>query len=296
MKLFLNNKLIPAQEAMVSIFDHGFLYGIGLFETFRTYGGKPFLLTKHLQRITESCKQLGISYTPDESSLRVQIAQLLEENGLTEAYFRLTVSAGQGELGLPQSDYTEPTVVLMAKSLPHAKSLEQWRKGKPVVCLKTRRNTPEADIRFKSLHYMNNVLAKRELRLDFADYFATAEGLMLNEAGYLTEGIVSNVFFRKGNTVYTPHISTGLLPGITRDFVITLCSQNDIEVMEGYYDFESLFTADEVWLTNSIQEIVPVTTIVTEQGALFKVSNGEAGEFATQLYQKYMAYDQDRSE
>lgn len=296
MKLLLNNKLITAQEAMVSIFDHGFLYGIGLFETFRTYEGKPFLLTKHLQRLAESCQQLGICYIPDEQFLRTQIIQLLEANQLSDGYFRLTISAGEAELGLPQSDYTDPTVVLMAKPLPPIKSIIEWSKGKIAVCLKTRRNTPEADIRYKSLHYMNNVLAKRELRLNYADYFANAEGLMLNEAGQLTEGIVSNVFFRKGNTVYTPHISTGILPGITRAFVMALCEQENIEAIEGYYGFENLLSADEIWLTNSIQEIVPVTTIVSEQGKHIKIGDGEAGEITTHLYMKYKEYDESSSE
>lgn len=290
MKLFLNNALTHSKEAMVSVFDHGFLYGIGLFETFRTYNGKPFLLREHLKRLALSCKELGIAFAVDETELNMQISTLLKENNLADGYFRLTISAGEDELGLPVADYNKPTTILMCKALPPAKSAKQWSKGKTVVCLKTLRNTPESNVRYKSLHYMNNLIAKRELRLEYPAEFAFAEGLMLNEKGHLTEGIVSNIFFRKGSIIHTPAISTGILPGITRAFVIELCRQEGYMVEEGYYSWDSLLEADEIWLTNSIQEITAVTSIATNSSTVKIVANGEAGSYAKHLNACYQNY------
>jgi len=290
MKLFLNNKLIDTNEAMVSVFDHGFLYGLGLFETFRTYNGLPFLLQEHLHRLKTSCEQLGIAYTVDEKELREQIALLLSENNLVDGYFRLTVSAGEEELGLPAKDYTNPTTILMCKPLPASQTNEQWSKGKAAICLKTRRNSPEAAIRFKSLHYMNNIIAKREIRSNFSSQFASAEGLMLNNKGELSEGIVSNVFFRKGETIFTPAIDTGILPGITRAFVIELCKQNGYLINEGYFNWDSLVEADEIWLTNSIQAIIPVTALVFSHDRIHTVGDGIAGVFTRQLHLLYQSF------
>ena len=287
MKLFLNNNLIHAKEAMVSVFDHGFLYGIGLFETFRTYNGIPFLLDEHLTRLQQGCEQLGIKYVIDKSTLLVQIAELLDEHHLDDGYFRLTVTAGEGELGLPSTDYCNPTIMLMTKALPPDKTEQEWRKGKTAVCLNTRRNSPEGTIRYKSLHYMNNMLAKRELRLQVDSKYAQAEGLMLNDNNQLTEGIVSNLFFRKGEMVCTPAINTGILPGVTRAYVLRLCKQEQLSVEEGYYSWSDLESADEIWLTNSIQEIMPVTCLVKSNGEQLTVSHGTAGDYTARLYNTF---------
>lgn len=288
MKLLLNNNVIDAKEAMVSVFDHGFLYGIGLFETFRTYNGRPFLLDEHLARLTLSCEQLGIQVKLDKANLQQQIKLLLVENELEDGYFRLTISAGHGELGLPVNDYSEPTVLMLVK--PLSPSSQDWSKGKAAICLKTERNSPESAIRYKSLHYMNNIIAKREIRMHYAQRYATAEGLMINNKGQLTEGIVSNLFFCKEGTVYTPAIDTGILPGITRAFVIELCKQEGIKVEEGYYNWNSLYEADEIWITNSISELTPITSLITHQGSEMNIGNGLAGAITQHLHTLYQSY------
>ncbi|GGG87846.1 aminodeoxychorismate lyase [Paenibacillus radicis (ex Gao et al. 2016)] len=258
MKIGFNGAVKKAEEAVISIYDHGFLYGMGLFETFRTYGGRPYLLERHLQRLAEGCEQLGIRYTADQEALQLLLAELLRENELNEAYIRLTVSAGTGELGLQTGDYERPSELLLMKALPPV-SEALYRSGKELRLLSTARNTPEGAVRLKSLHYMNNMIAKRELAASGAA--ANAEGLMLTADGKLAEGIVSNLFYAKNGKVYTPSVDTGILPGITRAKVMELALEAGFEVEEGHFRYGELLAADEVWMTNSIQELVPITSI-----------------------------------
>lgn len=201
MKIGLNGSVKEASEAVISVYDHGFLYGIGLFETFRTYAGKPYLLDRHLSRLQLGCEQLGIRYDCDLGEITNWVNELLEANGLEDGYIRLTVSAGEAELGLPTGDYEQPNVLMLVKTLPQVNDAVHMR-GRELRLVQTRRNTPEGDIRFKSLHYMNNIIAKRELLASGAS--PGAEGLMLTREGWLAEGIVSNLFFVKDNKVCTP--------------------------------------------------------------------------------------------
>jgi len=275
-----------AKEAMVSVYDHGFLYGLGLFETFRTYSGKCFLLERHMERLASSCKQLGIVLSLDALEVQRIVDQLLQLNELQEAYVRLTVSGGLGELGLPLADYEQPTVVIMVKSIA-SPSIEAWTRGKALQLLETKRNTPEGSYRFKSLHYMNNIIAKRELLALGERTIAGAEGLMLNTQGYLAEGIVSNIFFVHNGGLYTPHIDTGILPGITRQFVIELAGNLGLTVEQGCYSFTMLTESSEIWITNSIQELVPITTLIDLDGTRQIISQGEAGPITKRLAETY---------
>ncbi|MCK9859256.1 aminodeoxychorismate lyase [Paenibacillus sp. ATY16] len=290
MKIGLNGTVMESGEAVISVYDHGFLYGMGLFETFRTYGGQPYLLERHMKRLAEGCEAIGIRYKPDLDALRKMIAALLKENGLAEGYIRLTVTAGTGELGLPSGDYEQPTEFMLVKALPpHNESL--YSEGKELRLLKTARNTPEGDIRLKSLHYMNNIIAKRELLA--SDASPAAEGLMLSHEGLLAEGIVSNLFFVQEDTIYTPSTDIGILPGITRQRVIELARGLGYTVREGHYLFEELLASNEVWLTTSIQELVPVTRVTDHHGGSTAVGSGSAGPVLRELL---LAYRQDTEE
>ncbi|MGO4349214.1 aminodeoxychorismate lyase [Paenibacillus sp. MCAF9] len=284
MKVELNGSVMDASEAVISVYDHGFLYGIGLFETFRTYEGKPYLLDRHMKRLCSGCDQLGIQYTPNMEELRSSVNELLEANELKDGYIRLTVSAGEAELGLPTGDYEQPNVLMLVKALPPVKDAVHMR-GRELRLLQTRRNTPEGEVRFKSLHYMNNIIAKRELLASGAA--PGAEGLMLSREGWLAEGIVSNLFFAKDNVVYTPELATGILPGITRERVLELAGSAGYETEEGLYSLEKLQTADEIWLTNSIQELVPVTLLSEAGGVSRVIGNGQAGSITKQLLTLY---------
>ncbi|MFD0962072.1 aminodeoxychorismate lyase [Paenibacillus chungangensis] len=286
LKVGLNGTVLEADEAVISVYDHGFLYGLGLFETFRTYGGQPYLLGSHMKRLNAGCKELGIAFFMSEEEVERWVRQLLQANGLNDGYIRLTVSAGVAELGLPSADYTEPTVLLLVKPLP-AIAEEAVLRGKPLRLLNTRRNTPEGNVRFKSLHYMNNILARREL-LSYGDDIAPGtEGLMLSRDGWLAEGIVSNLFFYRAGIVYTPDIATGILPGVTRKRVIELAELEGLQVQEGFYTWEQLRGAEEIWMTNSIQEIVPVTTLIATDGEYIAVSGGIAGAVTRRMLAAY---------
>lgn len=286
MKLLLNGKLVDGQQAVVSVYDHGFLYGMGLFETFRTYGGRPFLLDRHLQRLSEGCRQLAITYQPVEAELLEQLAGLLEANNLQDAYIRLTVSAGTEALGLPAGDYTRPNVIVYMKELP-LKNTEALLQGMPLQLLQVPRNTPEGATRLKSFHYMNNIGAKRELQ--GYPWAHGAEGLFLDGRGFAAEGIVSNLFLIRNGVCCTPHLDTGILPGITRAFVLELAAKFGMAIEEGWYSWHDVQTSDEVFITNSIQEIVPVTICYDRQGesTLIGGSHSGAGPWTRKLVEAY---------
>lgn len=284
MKLLVNGRIVEEQEAVISVFDHGFLYGMGLFETFRTYGGKPFLLEAHAQRLGGGCRELGIDWSPDPERMEREVAALLRENSLVDAYIRYTVSGGAEALGLPGGSYARPTVVVYIKPLP-ALPAELYERGRPLQLLRLRRNTPEGGIRLKSFHYMNNILAKREL--GEYPWAAAAEGLLLSEQGHVAEGIVSNVFWIREGVCYTPAIETGILPGITRAHVMGLAREQGLKTAEGRYVWDELRSAEEVFLTNSIQEIVPVTTLFETDGEKRTVGDGRIGPGTGRLLGSY---------
>lgn len=290
MNIGWNGSIIRQEEAVISVYDHGFLYGMGLFETFRTYNGKPYLLQRHLERLAQGCNALsirGLELSADK--LTGWLRQLMEANGLTDAYVRLTVTAGEDILGLPAGDYEKPNMLLMVKPLPApSPSLDQ--NGRELALLKTARNTPEGEVRLKSLHYMNNIIAKRELAGRGAA--PGAEGLMLTKEGYLAEGIVSNLFFVRGGRLCTPAIETGILPGITRGRVLELVREAKgtpiiANIEEGFYTWAELTQADEVFITNSIQELVPVTNLRDQAGERKTIGNGQAGPLTIKLLSAY---------
>jgi 4-amino-4-deoxychorismate lyase len=284
MKMLLNGIVCEQTEAKVSVFDHGFLYGIGLFETFRTYTGTPFLLNEHLARLEGGCQALAIDYNLNEPQIRKYIYQLLEVNELIDGYFRLTVSAGEDELGLPLQPYIKPSVLLYVKALPQ-RDEQLYTKGRALQLLRLRRNSPEGDVRLKSFHYMNNIMAKREMA--HYPWAIGAEGLFLNKADQIAEGIVSNIFFIKNGKCFTPSIETGILPGITRAYVMSLLRKLQIPIWEGFYNWEELLLADEIFVTNSIQEVVPVHTLYDLEGHSWSVGDGKAGLLTRKIVRLY---------
>ncbi|MDZ5713815.1 aminodeoxychorismate lyase [Jeotgalibacillus haloalkalitolerans] len=247
MKLWLNGEIIEEADARISPFDHGFLYGMGAFETFRTYNGYPFLIGDHLQRLQFAFGEMGIEAKLTTAGIKQMVSELREANGGADGYFRLNVSAGVRGIGLDPSPYTEPMVMLLQKPLtpPPAERHAQW--------LKLRRNTPETEIRLKSHHYFNNLAARKEVT------DSKTEGIFLTEDGVISEGLASNVYWVKDGTLYTPDLSTGMLEGITRKMVLALARAGGIPVKEGRFTPEEAQGADEWFLSNSIQEIVPIT-------------------------------------
>lgn len=247
----VNGELIREEEAVISAYDHGFLYGLGVFETFRTYNGHPFLFNDHIERLQLSLEELQIQLPYTKGELMHEVIRTLKVNDIADGYIRLNVSAGAGIIGLQTDPYTDPTQIIYVKSIGAPS-----RNEKEGTFLSLKRNTPEGNYRLKSHHYLNNILAKREVGNN-----PTIEGLFLTEEGYLAEGIVSNLFWISDHTLFTPSLSTGILNGITRQYVIQVAEKLGIPVEEGCYKKEDLLRANEVFVTNSIQEIVPLRSV-----------------------------------
>ncbi|WP_270182885.1 aminodeoxychorismate lyase [Alkalihalobacillus sp. CinArs1] len=251
MYINVNGELMREEDAVISAYDHGFLYGLGVFETFRTYDGHPFLFNDHIDRLQASLEELQIELETNSDDLLHEVKRTLAANNMRDGYIRLNVSAGAGNIGLQTEPYQSPTRIIYVKSLG-----APVRNEKDGTLLSLRRNTPEGNYRLKSHHYLNNILAKREIGND-----PKTEGIFLTEEGYVAEGIVSNLFWVKGDTLFTPSLGTGILNGITRQYVIRTAEKLRISVEEGYYKKECLLDADEVFVTNSIQEIVPLRSV-----------------------------------
>jgi 4-amino-4-deoxychorismate lyase len=278
MLCWMNGEYVEQENLKVSPFDHGFLYGLGFFETFRTYNGKPLFLREHLARLKHALSTFRIAMPYTEQQLREVIEALNNQNGGDDGYFRLNVSAGEHEIGLAPTTYEKPNVIVFRKALPKAvPSLE-----KTAVLLQTVRNTPEAgNTRFKSHHYGNNVFARFEL-----PSLATQEGIFLTQEGFVAEGITSNIFWVKGDTLYTPALQTGILAGITRSIVIRLAKELLMNIEEGEYRAEELFAAEECFMTTAVQQIVPVKQI---QDVTYLGLAGNVTQKLMQAYEEYIA-------
>ena len=274
MILYQNGCYIPKEQMFVSPFDHGFLYGIGLFETIRVYDGFPFLLKEHLKRLNDGLKEMFIDYQLELEEASVIIQRLLKENNLRHARIRINISAGEGAVGLPTEPYQNPSVIFFIS--PLAEPMEQLQE-KNAKILHTLRNTPETTYRLKSFHYGNNIAAKMELQDDL-----DVEGIFLTKEGYISEAITSNIFWVKNGVLYTPSQSTGILVGITRQFILLLAKKLKLPVQEGCFQIEDIMEADEVFLTNSIQEIVSIK-IIDQVGEYA----GKKGEVTNRLFNAY---------
>lgn len=253
MYIYINSHYIKDTEATISPFDHGFLYGLGVFETFRVYKGFPFLLNDHLKRLQSAVDELGIHYQINFEEVMEILQELMRLNKCLDddVTVRLNISAGNGEVGKLLQTYDKPNLLCFIRKAPSLNNNER-----DVVLLEIPRNTPEGPFRLKSHHYLNNILGKREIKAT-----PEKEGIFLTTNGFVAEGIVSNVFWVKNNTVYTPAVETGILNGITRQFVIKGLKKLGIIVKEGFYIKEQLLAAEEIILTNSTQEIVAVKKI-----------------------------------
>ncbi len=256
MLVYLDGRFIPAEQAMVSVFDHGFLYGDGIYETMRAYGGRIFLLDKHLSRLKRSAEAIGLHLPLTLELIGEALAESLTVNKLHDAYIRIQVSRGQGEIGLDPALCPAPTMVIVSKPF-HDYPAEQFEKGVSAVIVQTRRNHPLAlNPAIKSTNTLNNILAKIE-SLKKGAY----EGIMLNWEGYLAEGTISNLFLVKKNVLQTPHVDSGILEGVTRGLVLYLARKQRIQTREALLRPKDLYEADECFITNTTVEVLPVTTV-----------------------------------
>lgn len=279
MWVYLNDKFVPQEEAVVSVFDHGFLYGDGVYETLRAYRGRVFQLAEHLARLERSASRIQLHLPVSLERLTDLVRESLSRNQLQEAYLRITVSRGAGEIGLDPALCKSPTLVIIAKPFqPYPESL--YADGVSVIVAKTRRNLPEAlPPQVKSLNFLNNILAKMEAKAAGAH-----EALMLNHQGELTEGTTSNMFVVQRGRVRTPAVECGILNGITRGVVLQLASELGLPSEETRLTVDDLLRADECFLTNTTQEVLPVTRV---NGTM--IGNGRPGEITRRLHASFRA-------
>lgn len=278
MYVYLNDNIVPSSDAKVSVFDHGFLYGDGIYETMRVYDGVVFMFDEHLERLYRSASLIGLDIPKKIPDIKIAVYETLQVNKLSNAYMRLTISRGYGPIGLDPDICKEPTFVIMVNEFKNYPK-PYYEEGIKLIISSVRRNLKEAlNPQIKSLNFLNNILAKIEAKQ--ADVY---EAIMLNAAGHLAEGTISNIFFVKDGILCTPSVECGILDGITRGIVIDLAVKNGIEVREGAFTPDELYGASEVFITNTTMEVMPAC----------RVDNGvdkkefKAGEIARLLLKKY---------
>lgn len=255
MKVWLNSRLIDARDARVSVFDHGFLYGDGIYETVHAYGYKIFHWENHYKRLLNSARRIALKCPWSSRALEQRIVRVLKANKEPDASVRITVARGPGPLGLDPALCPNPTLVMLL--LPHRDVQRYWAEGVSIGITKIRRNHPQSlDPQIKSNNSLNTILAKVE-----GQAMGVFEAVLLNLQGYLTEGTTSNIFFVKKGEIYTPALSCGLLAGITREAVLKLAPRHGLRAHEGRYTPRDLLRAEEVFLSSTTLEVVPVIRV-----------------------------------
>ena len=273
---YLNGKLVPRQEAKISVLDYGFLFGFGLYETVRAYEGKPFRLDNHLARLRYSGERLGIVI--HTALIREAVHQVIKANGFGQTRLRICVSGGEGELSPNPDSCKLPTIAVLASEYKPP-SRAKYLRGYQTVLSAIRRNSLSPVTYLKSANALESLLARRDAKDAGAD-----EALFLNEKGYLTEAAGSNVFIVKNGILQTPRYESGLLPGVTRIIVFELASRLEIKVSEINCRPAILRQGDEAFVTNSLIEIMPVTSFEGQP-----VGDGKTGQLTRRLMKAYQA-------
>lgn len=251
----VNGEITPAEEARVSVLDNGFTFGDAVYETLRTYGGRPFHLDRHLERLRRSAERLAIP-TPAGDALARDLDALLARAANAESYIRIIVTRGRGDISYHFDRVKGPTVVMVVKPLAPIPA-SYHTEGVPVILSAVRRNSPRAlDPAIKSNNLLNNILAMQEAQAKGA-----FEPILLNEIGEIAETAGANVFLVKDGILLTPPLDAGILPGVTRHIVLELAGGLALPVREEPVAVKDLLAADEVFITSTLKEVLPVATI-----------------------------------
>ncbi|NLA27179.1 MAG: branched-chain-amino-acid transaminase [Firmicutes bacterium] len=275
--IYLDGRYVPEEQAQVSVFDHGLLYGDGVFEGIRAYYNRVFRLEEHLQRFYESAKSIMLEIPLSIEETREVVLETLRRNDLRSAYVRLVVTRGKGDLGLDPRKCPKPSLFCIASSIQLYPE-ELYEKGLEVITVPTTRNYNEAvNPQIKSLNYLNNILAKIE-----ANLAGTVEAIMLNPQGYVAEATGDNIFIIKEGVLITPPKYANILNGITRNAVMELARQQGIIVKEELFTRHDLYNADQVFLTGTAAELIPVIKI---DGRV--IGSGKPGPLFYQLLQDF---------
>ena len=277
LKVFINGTLYNKEDAKVSVYDHGFLYGDGVFEGMRSYGGSVFRMKEHLDRLWESAEKIQLEIPMSKEQMADSVNATLAANEIEDGYIRLVVSRGEGTLGLDPSKCPTPNIIIITDLITLYPD-EFYQNGLEIITAKTIRNHPGAlDPRIKSLNYLNNILAKIE-----GLAAGCVETLMLNHQGEVAECTGDNIFIVQDGRLLTPPVEAGVLEGITRGAVMELAAEDGVEVVETTMTLEDVYAAEEVFLTGSAAEIVPVIKVDGNQ-----IGNGTPGLLTRRIADLY---------
>jgi len=277
MKIYFNGKLVPKEEAAVSVFDHGLLYGDGVFEGIRFYGGRVFRLDEHIERLYMSARAIALDIQMNPDEMARAVLETIRANGLTDGYVRLVVTRGEGSLGLSPRSCPKPTIFIIASTITLYPD-EMYQNGLKLVTCATRRIAHGAlSPMVKSLNYLNNIMAKIE-----AEQAGAGEGLMLNEQGYVAECTGDNVFVIKNGAITTPPISAGALAGVTRAVVFEMAKELGIPIREENITRYDIYTADECFLTGTAAELIPAVVLDSRP-----INDGKPGPLTARLIKRF---------
>jgi branched-chain amino acid aminotransferase len=276
-KIYIDGKFYSEANAKVSVFDHGLLYGDGIFEGIRFYTGRVFRLEQHLERLWNSARSICLHMPMTRKEMTDALLETIRQNHLHDGYIRLVVTRGVGNLGLNPEQCKNPSVIIIVATIALYHE-DFYRKGLSIVTVATRRSNPASlNPAVKSLNYLNNVMARIEANLCNAD-----EALMLNDAGNVAECTADNIFIIKHGQIFTPPITAGALQGITRSVVFDIAGEFGIKVIEADFTRHDIFVADECFLTGTAAEIVPV---VKADGRT--IGNGKPGPVTTRIIARF---------
>ncbi len=276
MKIYINGAFFEEQDAKISVFDHGLLYGDGVFEGIRFYSGRVFKLEEHLERLYDSAKAILLTIPVDLEQMRAATLESIRQNNLRDGYIRLVVTRGKGSLGLSPENCA-PAVIIIADSI-RLYPREFYEQGLVVATCSTRRPSPAAlSPAVKSLNYLNNVMAKIE-----AQNAGAAEGLMLNEQGFVAECTGDNIFIIRKGKIFTPPVSAGALKGITRAVIFDLAAELGLPIGEADLTRYDIYTADELFLTGTAAEVVPAVKLDRRT-----IGDGKPGPWTRRLMDRF---------
>ncbi|WP_019533508.1 branched-chain-amino-acid transaminase [Paenibacillus ginsengihumi] len=275
--IYLNGEFVSKEDAKVSVYDHGFLYGDGIFEGIRIYNGNIFKCKEHLDRLYDSAKSIMLDIPLSREEMQDALVETLRRNELRDGYIRLVVSRGPGDLGLDPRRSPKAWVIIIAEKLSIYPE-EAYINGLKTVSVSNRRNIPDAlNPKIKSLNYLNNILVKIQ-----ANLAGVGEAIMLNSQGYVAEGSSDNIFIVKRGIVYTPPCYCGALEGITRGAILEICERVGYTVKEEPFTLHDVYVADEVFFTGTAAEVIAVREV---DGRI--IGEGKAGPITTHLLKEF---------